>query len=307
MATIYRFLAESISRSSPAPNLELTLMTDWTLKNEGAFASVCVQLPAGSFIHCESDAVVSMSSHVEVKGKLAGGLLASFARAVFTRETFFTTEVRSIEDGDVLVAPSDPGGVVLHRMVRGEELTLTSGAYLAGDGGVTVSSDMQNPFSGFTNFGGTGVFLLRASGQGNLALSAYGSIIKYTLRPGEKRSVDNGHLVAWSANMRAQMILASRKAGVLGSLTSGEGLHVEFEGPGTLYIQSHKPPQPSDVRHSNRNGGASSGNPFIGCVVFLVFGAVVLGFILAFYLMNESLAPNGRGYGYSGGHYGYDL
>jgi len=283
---------------------------EWQLRDEGAFASICVQLPAGSFIHCESDAVVSMSSNVEVKGKLAGGLLASFARAMFTRESFFTTEVRSTAaPGDVLVAPSDPGGVALHRMVRGEELTLTSGAYLAGDGGVTVNSDMQNPFSGFTNFSGTGVFLLRASGQGNLALSAYGSIIKYTLQPGEKRAVDNGHLVAWSATMRTQMVLASRKAGVFGSLTSGEGLHVEFQGPGIVYIQSHKPPQLSDVRHSNRNGGGvPSGNPFIGCVVFIVFAAVVLGFVLALYLMNESLAPSGRASGaHYGEHNGYEL
>lgn len=289
----------------------MTRQPEWQLKNEGAFASICVHLPAGSFIHCESDAVVSMSSNVEVEGKLAGGLLASMARALFTRESFFTTQVRSTaRDGDVLVAPSDPGGVALHRMVaRGEDLTLTSGAYLAGDGGVTVSSDMQNPFSGFTNFSGTGVFLLRASalsGQGGyLALSAYGSIMKYTLQPGEKRAVDNGHLVAWSANMKTQMILASRKAGIFGSLTSGEGLHVEFQGPGVVYIQSHKPRQPSDVRHSNRNGGASSGNPFIGCVVFLVFAAVVLGFVLAVYFMNESMAPSGRGPG--GGRYGYEF
>jgi len=40
---------------------------------------------------------------------------------------------------------------------------------------------MSSPFSGFSNFSGSGVFLLKASGQGNLAICAYGSMHKYTL------------------------------------------------------------------------------------------------------------------------------
>jgi len=34
--------------------------------------------------------------------------------------------------------------------------------------------------------------------------------------------------------------LASRRGGVLGSMTSGEGLMCEFQGPGVISIQSHK-------------------------------------------------------------------
>ena len=71
--------------------------------------------------------------------------LVGLARAFLTRESFFTTQVKNTstyQSGDVLVAPSDPGGVALHRVVRGEELILTSGAYLAGDDNVNIASSV---------------------------------------------------------------------------------------------------------------------------------------------------------------------
>lgn len=107
------------------------------------------------------------------------------ARAFLTRESFFTTQVENnstYQSGDVLVAPSDPGGVALHKVVRGEEIILTSGAYLAGDDNVNITSSVSSsPFSGFSSFSGSGIFLLKASGQGTLAICAYGSMHKYTL------------------------------------------------------------------------------------------------------------------------------
>lgn len=45
-----------------------------------------------------------------------------------------------------------------------------------------------------------GLFLLRARGPGTLVACAYGAVENYTLRPGEIRDIDNGHLVAWTAN-----------------------------------------------------------------------------------------------------------
>mmetsp|Transcript_24851 Transcript_24851/g.44707 ORF Transcript_24851/g.44707 Transcript_24851/m.44707 type:complete len:299 (+) Transcript_24851:177-1073(+) len=257
----------------------------WQVKNEGSFASVSITLPPSSGFHCESDAVITMSQNVDVRGAMSGGILAGLARAFLTRESFFTTVVQNNspnQSGDALIASSDPGGVTLHRLIRGEEMVLTSGAYLAADEAVNVSSSMQSPFSMFGNYSGTGVFLLRASGQGTLAISAYGSMHKYILSPGETRNVDNGHLVAWTASMRSSMKLASARAGIVGSMTSGEGLHCEFIGPGTIYIQSHKPSISPDGGTKN-GGGRSSGNPIAACIGFLVFILILLGFFFAVY------------------------
>eukprot|EP00571_Detonula_confervacea_P012542 CAMPEP_0172312382 /NCGR_PEP_ID=MMETSP1058-20130122/17308_1 /TAXON_ID=83371 /ORGANISM="Detonula confervacea, Strain CCMP 353" /LENGTH=261 /DNA_ID=CAMNT_0013025817 /DNA_START=221 /DNA_END=1006 /DNA_ORIENTATION=- len=256
-----------------------------------------------------------MSQNVDVCGSMSGGILAGLARAFLTRESFFTTKVQNNsanQSGDALIAPSDPGGVTLHRLVRGEEMTLSSGAYLAADEAVNVASSMQSPFSMFGNYSGTGIFLLRASGQGTLAISAYGSMHKYILAPGETRSVDNGHLVAWTASMKTSMKLASARAGILGSMTSGEGLHCSFEGPGVIYIQSHKPSVGSDGVTRNRNGGGSSaGNPIGVCIFLLVFILLLLGFVFAVYFGSPTPSyehTGGNGYRsgqqqYDGGHY----
>lgn len=293
----------------------------WQVKNEGSFSSVSVTLPPNTSFHCESDAVITMSQNIDVCGTMSGGILAGLARAFLTRESFFTTKVQNTSSsqgpGDALIAPSDPGGITLHRLVRGEEMVLTSGAYLAGDESVNVSSSMQSPFSMFGNYSGTGIFLLRASGQGTLAISAYGSMHKYTLAPGEKRSVDNGHLVAWSASMRSEMKLASRRAGIVGSMTSGEGLHCSFEGPGVIYIQTHKPGVGPDGAPRSKNGGGNSGNPIGACIALLVFLLIVAGFFLALYfsLSGPGGSPmygghnNGHGYRqqrqqYNGGYNG---
>ena len=151
-----------------------------------------------------------------------------------------------------MMAPSDPGGIVLHKLhgtvgggVGPDDLLLTSGAYIASDSTVSVTSEMQGGAMGNSLLSGTGYFLLRASGRGFIACGAYGAVHKYELKEGEIRSVDNGHLLAWSASMRYWVGLASSGRGMAGrvmnSMTSGEGLMCHFDGPGTLYLQSHKP------------------------------------------------------------------
>jgi uncharacterized protein (TIGR00266 family) len=277
----------------------------WLIKNEGSFASVSVRLPPGSGFHCESDAVVTMSQGIDVQGALSGGLLAGLARACLTRESFFTTLVQNNsrqQAGDALIAPPDPGGVTLHRLVLGQDMNLTSGAYLAADEAVNVASSMQSPFSMFGNYSGTGVFVLRASGQGTLAICAYGSMHKYILSPGETRNVDNGHVVAWTASMKSSMKLASARAGILGSMTSGEGLHCAFVGPGVVYIQSHKPSiGPGDGARTRNGGGHSGGNPIASCIVLLIFMLVFLGIIFAIYI-GSSIDNTTSGRGYNGGN-----
>ena len=78
---------------------------------------------------------------------------------------------------------------------------------------------------------------------------AAGSVHKYTLAAGERRSVDNGHLLAWSASMPYETGMATRS--MYHSVATGEGLMCHFMGPGTLYLQSHK---------SDEGGGGDGGS-----------------------------------------------
>jgi uncharacterized protein (TIGR00266 family) len=266
----------------------------WTVSNSGSFASLKVQLPPHTEVHCESDAVVTFSQGIQVKGYLSGGFFSSLARFYFTNESFFTTKVEndSSRTADVMMAASDPGGIVLHILVgAGDDLLLTSGAYVASDARVNVSSEMQSRL-GNSLLSGTGFFLLRASGIGHVAFAAYGSVHQYTLRPGDVRAVDNGHLVAWSAHMKYRTGLAS--GGIVNSMTSGEGLMCFFEGPGTLYLQSHKPSIEANTAIKSAKGGARQTAKVGGtinlclCMPFLFFVLLVVG-AMVFAAINEGI------------------
>ena len=50
-----------------------------------------------------------------------------------------------------------------------------------------------------------GFFILQASGRGRLLLSSFGSIIRYDVAPGERRTIDNGFLVAWTSTMNYEV------------------------------------------------------------------------------------------------------
>lgn len=254
----------------------------WSVQNDGSFASVSVLLPGHSEVCCESDAVVSFSESVTVRGTLSGGILGSLARVFLTNETFFTTKVSNTSGrmADVLMAPYEPGGIVLHKLDE-NGLYLTSGAYIACDSSVQISSRVQSRI-GNSIFSGTGMFLLHARGSGTVACGAYGAVHTFRLQPGQVRAVDNGHLVAWTGQMMYTTGLASGGSGgafsgIVDSITSGEGLMCFFEGPGTLYIQSHKPSSEPAKRTRHTTQG---GNPIGLClfVIVFLFIAVVIVF-----------------------------
>uniref|UniRef100_A0A7S3P8V1 Altered inheritance of mitochondria protein 24, mitochondrial n=1 Tax=Amphora coffeiformis TaxID=265554 RepID=A0A7S3P8V1_9STRA len=274
----------------------------WSIQNSGSFASVLVDLPPNTEVCCETDAVVSFSQGVTVQGQIAGGLFGALARTFLTNESFFTTKVRNAltqQNADVLIAPVEPGGIVLHRLVDDDPsgLYVTSGAYVASDATVKIASRVQRNLTNSV-FSGSGMFLLHATGLGTVACAAYGAVHAYRLERGETRAVDNGHLVAWTSGMHYTTGLASRGAGtfgnIMGSLTSGEGLMCYFQGPGILYIQSHKPQSEKEGQSKTTRGV----NP-IQLFFLVVFLGVFVGFGLLMLFMastSETTRQHGNRY-----------
>jgi len=291
----------------------------WFLKDAGSFSSVHVRLPPNTSINCESDAVVTFSGDVEVRGVMSGGILGALGRTFLTKESFFSTSVENrnhASTAEVMMAPSEPGGIALHKLIE-SALLLTSGSYIASDVNVKISSGIQKEIRN-SLFSGTGFFLLRASGTGYIALGGYGSVHNYNLGPGEIRSVDNGHLIAWSASMRYWVGLASSSNNrginnfgtrLINSMTSGEGLMCHFEGPGVIYIQSHKP------RLDSSGSKQQQAPPNVGvCIILMIVCVFFLGiFFFSFaakyntpyqsdydYYGNRHQENYGNGYGRNG-------
>lgn len=206
---------------------------EWHIDHPGAFALATIRLQAGSSISAEAGAMVSMSSNIELKSQMKGGVFGALKRAVGGESAFVSTFTAEGGPGEVTLAPATPGDVVGIELA-GSNYLVQSSSYLAGDSGLTIDTK----FGGLKSFlGGEGLFVLHVSGTGLLLVSSFGSISRKQLHAGERYVVDTGHLVAWHASMPYEIRKAAR-SGLFSSMLSGEGLVAEFTGPGEILLQT---------------------------------------------------------------------
>jgi uncharacterized protein (TIGR00266 family) len=197
--------------------------------------SVCrVRLTQGETIRAESGAMVGMDGGITIQTQATGGFLKSISRSFLGGESFFQNTFTADADGEIIFAPSLPGDVMVLELA-GQELIVQSGSYLASSTSVTVDSKWGGAR---TFFGGEGLFMLRCSGSGTLITSSFGAIHKVALVAGRRYTIDTGHIVAFDAHMPYGV----RKVGSWKStIFGGEGLVVDFTGPGDVYLQTRSP------------------------------------------------------------------
>jgi uncharacterized protein (TIGR00266 family) len=199
-----------------------------------AYAAVEVHLAPGETVRAESGAMVSMDDGVTVETAATGGFLKSLGRSMLGGESFFqNTFLAGPAGGQIILAPDLPGDIMVVPLAG--EAIVQSGSYLASDTGIEVSTKWGGARS---FFGGEGLFMLRCSGQGTLILSSYGAIHKVSLESGRRYTVDTGHIVAFDG----RMTFTVRKVGSWKStIFGGEGLVVDFTGPGDIFLQTRSP------------------------------------------------------------------
>lgn len=205
--------------------------------HKGAAPMVEIELEHGESIKAESGAMVSMSSTVDVDGKMEGGLFAGIGRMLAGEKFFFQTLTANRGRGKVLLAPSCLGDIEEIDLDGSYGLIVQKDGFLAGTQGINVSTQMQNLSKGF--FSGEGFFVLNISGRGKVFVNSLGAIHSIQLAPGEEVIIDNGHLVAWADSTKYRIEKASK--GWISSVTSGECLVCRFTGPGLVLIQSRNP------------------------------------------------------------------
>lgn len=210
---------------------------DYSFEGGEAFSLVRVELDPQESIKAESNAMVAMSTSLELKGKVDGGFLRGLARK-FSGESFFMQEIKAHkEPGWVMLAAGQPGDSVGIELDGLEDLYVERGGFLAATQDISVSTKTQSLSKGL--FSREGFFVVKLSGKGTAFLSSYGSIMEIELSDGEEVLIDNGHLVAWEASLPYKIVKGA--SGVVSSLTTGEVLALQFTGPGTIYIQSRNP------------------------------------------------------------------
>lgn len=211
---------------------------DYKILYQEAFPIIEVKLKSGESIKAESDAMVTMSSTIDVSGNMEGGLLQGLGRMLAGEKFFFQNLTATRGPGEVLLAPSIPGGIIDVELDGSYELCVQKDGFLAATQNIEVSTQMQNLTKGL--FSGEGFFIVKIKGRGTVFVNSYGAIHAINIPDNEEVIIDNGHLVAWPDYMHYTMEKASSK-GWISSITSGEGLVCRFRGPGTVLIQTRNP------------------------------------------------------------------
>ncbi len=199
------------------------------IKNKPDYASLHVVLDTGEQVITESGAMMGMSTGLEMKSNMQGGLMAAAKRAIGGESIFLNTYTATADSQRLDVAPAAPGDMV-HIPMTGKSVMVQKGSYCASTSGVSVSAKWGGAK---TFFGGEGLIMLRCDGQGELWVSSYGAI--HAVQVDGSYTVDTGHIVAFEEGLQFSV----RKEGSMKSLFfSSEGLVCEFSGKGTLWFQT---------------------------------------------------------------------
>ncbi len=200
-----------------------------------AYASLRVNLAANQSLIVEGGAMAAMDSHLEMKSKMRGGIMKSVGR-MFSGESLFLSEFTSPnKGGEILISPGVPGDLVHYRCQRDRSIFLQSSGFVACDPSIEIDTKFQG-FKGF--FSGESLFLVKASGDGDLWFSSYGAILEIPVNG--SYIVDTGYIVAFedTLNYKVEMLGGLSFKSLKTSIFGGEGLVCRFSGQGKLWIQT---------------------------------------------------------------------
>jgi len=199
-----------------------------TFKVDGRpdFSFLTVQLPANQTLKVEASAMATMDTNLVMKTKIKGG----FSRLLSGESIFMNEFTAEAGAGEIGIAPATPGDLV-HRYLRGDTLYLQNSAFVACTPGVNIETKWQGLTKGF--FSGESLFLIRATGEGDLWFNSYGAIIEIDVKDGYV--VDTGNIVAFTEGLEYSI---SKVGGYKSLFFSGEGFVCRFTGQGKLWIQT---------------------------------------------------------------------
>jgi len=206
----------------------------YEIQHSPAYASLIINLKANQKILVEAGAMAAMDSWITMKSKVQGGLLKGLGRMVGGESLFISEFVAEGKAGQIYISPGVPGDVQ-HYSLQGNALLIQSSGFVASSPTVEIDSKFQG-FKGF--FSGESLFLLRATGQGDIWFSSYGGIIEIPV-DGDY-VVDTGYIVAFedSLTYHVEMLGGLSFRGLKTGILGGEGLVCRFRGKGRLWVQS---------------------------------------------------------------------
>ncbi|MGF1499968.1 MAG: TIGR00266 family protein [Elainellaceae cyanobacterium] len=203
----------------------------YEIRYKPAFASLFLTLQPGDRIVAESGAMASMDGQLSMKTEFFGGLFPALMKKFFGGESLFANTFinQTQQPLDIVLTQSTVGDIGVVEL-KGTEICFQPGAYIAHTPGVHVGVQ----WAGFASwFSGEGLFKLKLTGKGLIFFGAYGGLTETYVK--DEFIVDNSHLVAYEPGIKMNIRMSG---GLLGSVTSGEGLVNKLKGRGKVYLQS---------------------------------------------------------------------
>lgn len=200
----------------------------WRIGNKPSYATLNLEFKPGGSIYAESGAMVSHTPGLTTETRLFGGVVRALKR-LLARESAFMIRYQAPRGGKLVLAPTLTGDIERIDLTNGS-VRLAAGAFLAHSEGVTVRTALGGCRS---LFGGAGLFILEASGTGDLFVTGFGAL--YQIPVEGSFTVDTGHLVAWDAGLRYTI---RKVGGWKSTFLSGEGLVMEFTGRGSVTLST---------------------------------------------------------------------
>jgi uncharacterized protein (TIGR00266 family) len=206
----------------------------YEIKYRPSYALLVVTLDKDETLTAESGAMTYMDPTIEARTrKREKSLLGSLGLKLIGGQSFWVNDYTATTGAGEIGLVAAPVGDIEKLVVKpGQGFIIQKSAYIASTQGI----DLDVKWEGFTKgLFGQGLFMIRATGNGQLFINTFGAIDKHVLDAGQTLIVDNFHLVGFSDSCTYKV---RKFGGLKETLLSGEGLVTHITGPGEVHIQT---------------------------------------------------------------------
>ena len=206
----------------------------YEIKYKPSYAMLVVTLDQGETITAESGAMTYMDPIIEPHTrKREQSFLGSLGLKLIGGQSFWVNDYTALAPNAEAGFVAAPVGDIEKLEVKpGQGYVIQKSAYIASTQGI----DLDIKWEGFSKgLFGQGLFMIKATGNGQLFINTFGAIDTHTLQAGQTLIVDNFHLVAFSETCTYKVI---KFGGLKETLLGGEGLVTQITGPGDVHIQT---------------------------------------------------------------------
>jgi uncharacterized protein (TIGR00266 family) len=207
---------------------------NYEIKYQPSYSLLEVTLEPGETITGEGGALTYMTPEIEVNARSREkSILGTLKTSILGGQSLFVTDFTARGGNGKLALVAAPiGDITKLKVEPSKGWIVARSGYLASTQGV----DLDVRWEGFSRgLFGQGLFMLKASGEGDLFINTFGAIDKHELEAGEQLVVDNFHLAAFSDACEYEV---RRFGGWRETILSGEGFVTNIEGPGEVYVQT---------------------------------------------------------------------